>query len=109
VVRARQTLDGANADSLHQHPKDLRCLLWADVHPTKEILAGFPKGALAFGALKPFEALAVFPMGLTLQIAIRAVHVKSPVEFHSRKPDNGVEDSYGLRLCDSRPQSVFQH
>jgi hypothetical protein len=29
-------------------------------------------------------------VGLTLQIAIRAVHVKSPVEFHSQKPDTGV-------------------
>ena len=74
MVRARQTLDGANTDSLYQHPKDLRGLLWADIHPAEKILAAFPKGALALGALKPLIALPVLPVGLTFQIAIRAVH-----------------------------------
>src|ERR1022692_1833111 len=67
-------------------------------------VSALDKGAFALGALKPCEALPVLPVGFTLQIAIRAVHVKSPVEFHSQKPDTGVGDSVRLRLCGFPPR-----
>ena len=69
MVRAGQPLDAANADSLYQHGEDLCGLLGAEVHSAEKVLAGFPEGALALGALKPLIALAVLPVGLTLQIA----------------------------------------
>ena len=107
MVRASQTLDGANTDSLYQHPQDLRGLLGADTHSAKEILAGFPKRALALGALESLEALAVLPVGLTLQIAIRQFIVKSPIEIHNQKPDTGVEDSCGFGCANHSPGRCF--
>ena len=92
MVNVCDALHARNAVAFQEHPENLFGLLYGQVHIPQWLPVGFLEGFAALPALIPLIALAVFPVGFTLRVAIRAFHCeRAHVGFEgiTRQPGPG--------------------